>query len=287
MSVRLENRYIIGTLFYSKPRTYLDLLRFGPDVFTFWLGVGSHIELLVEANEEGWAHYRDRLRELDTQSRLYDFRSVCRQIEKVFVQIGQTGKPASSSIVLIHIFIELKQRIREELNEQLLFVIPYSMRSAYVDPLRGWEQVVERYDSPVLTSDISEASRCLTTDRYTACVFHLMRVVEFAVLQLEWVLEKHDVKAHFGSVVDKLEKLAQKTDYEKLPEIARPHINFLKGILPQLHAVKNSWRNKVSHVDIRILPLDGYTEEIARDIYSATRGLMRKMAAEAPHKNMA
>jgi hypothetical protein len=111
-----------------------------------------------------------------------------------------------------------------------------------------------------------------------------MRIVERAVLELQAFLDKPDPKAHFGSVVSKLEHLNIKTRFNDLPEQMKPYRAFLIDVLPQLHAVKDSWRNKVSHVDGLIIPRDVFTEEMATGVYSATRLLMQKLAAGMPPK---
>jgi hypothetical protein len=61
------------------------------------------------------------------------------------------------------------------------------------------------------------------------------------------------------------------------------HLQFLKDVLTQLHAVKDSWRDKVSHVDV-LIPTDTFTEEIALGVYEATLILMKKLADGLPPK---
>jgi hypothetical protein len=56
----------------------------------------------------------------------------------------------------------------------------------------------------------------------------------------------------------------------------------MQALLPQLHAVKDSWRNKVSHVDGKIIPTDVFTEEMSAGVYEATLLLMKKLADGLP-----
>jgi hypothetical protein len=183
------------------------------------------------------------------------------------------------------LFLEIGVRLREEMKHPAMFIMPVPLKTYYESPLKGWESVIDRYGSAQFMEDISEAGKCLATDRLTGCVFHLMRIVETAVIELYWLTGLPlDEKAHFGSVVSKLEKLTQRTEFKDLPPVAQPHIGFLKEVLPYLHAVKDAWRNRVSHVDERILPKDGYAPENVTEIYMATRGLMRTLAEKAPVK---
>jgi hypothetical protein len=80
----------------------------------------------------------------------------------------------------------------------------------------------------------------------------------------------------------KLGHLQQKTDFNNLPEHLKPYRGFLGEVLPQLHAVKDSWRNKVSHIDDRIIIADVFTEEMASGVYNATLLLMKKLADGLP-----
>jgi len=111
-----------------------------------------------------------------------------------------------------------------------------------------------------------------------------MRITETAVLELQAFLGQIDQKAHFGSVVNKLEQLVQRDGFSRVPAPLQPHFHFLEQILTQLHAVKDSWRDKVSHVDARIVPADLFTEEMALGIHDATLLLMKKLAAGLPPK---
>ena len=70
--------------------------------------------------------------------------------------------------------------------------------------------------------------------------------------------------------------------FKDVPTHLKPYTSFLNDILPQLHAVEDSWRNKVSHVDGRIVIADVFTEEMASGIYNATIILMKKLAGGLP-----
>jgi hypothetical protein len=169
--------------------------------------------------------------------------------------------------------------VRSELEEELFLHVAPVAAEYYRFPLRGWEAVSDRF---LCHFDVEEAGKCFAVGRYTASVFHLMRVTESAVLGLQIFLAAPDVKAHFGSVLNKIEHLLQKTKFEALPTHVKQHHGFLSAVLPQLHAVKDSWRNKVSHVDGKILPSDTFTEEMAAGVYGATKLLMQKLEEGLP-----
>jgi hypothetical protein len=157
-----------------------------------------------------------------------------------------------------------------------------SKDTLYEQPLRKWSAVIERFNCDL---DVEEAGKCLALDRHTAAVFHLMKVVESGVLALQCFLDgKRDPKAHFGSVLSKLETLNTKTAFADLPPDLKPYRTFLIDTLPHLHAVKDSWRNRVCHVDNIIVPTGAFTCEMAHNVYNCTLGLMSTMVEGLPPK---
>ena len=180
-----------------------------------------------------------------------------------------------------HLAEELQERLIDEMTGTLFLSLDIGEAEHYNKPRKGWQEVLDRF--PNATTDVEEARKCLALGRYTAAVFHLMRVTEAAVLELQCFLDtKSDAKAHFGSVLQKLEHLKQKTEFKDLPDHLKRYVGFLSDVLPQLHAIRDSWRNKVSHVDDRIIIADVFTEEMASGIYDATQLLMKKLASGLP-----
>jgi hypothetical protein len=176
---------------------------------------------------------------------------------------------------------ELQGRLVDEMRGRQFLSLNLAETVHYELHSKGWEGVFFRF--PNAMTDVEEARKCLALGRYTAAVFHLMRVTEAAVLELQCFLNtKPDPKAHFGSVLQKLDHLQQRTQFKDLPDHLKPYAGFLSDVLPQLHAVKDSWRNKVSHVDDRIMIADVFTEEMALGIYGATLLLMKKLARGLP-----
>jgi hypothetical protein len=174
------------------------LIRLRPEIFTFWLTIGMCPTVLTSGTEEAWRFYRSKLDELVAEADRFGFRSVTSQVQKIFIQIGKENIPKSSSVMIAQLFTELSGRIREEMEHPSIFVIPVETKRYYEEPSSGWESILKRY--PSIVEDVDEAGRCLATDRLTACVFHLMRIVESAVVDLLWLTGKDDHKAHTSEV---------------------------------------------------------------------------------------
>lgn len=112
-----------------------------------------------------------------------------------------------------------------------------------------------------LTYDIVEAGNCLALNRTTACVFHLMRIMEFGVQRLgEKLKVPIDVKQetwqtilnHVNGAINRMpdKPAAKKRMKENCAEVAG-----------YLYHVKMAWRNTVMH------PKRTYTPEEAEKIF--------------------
>lgn len=104
--------------------------------------------------------------------------------------------------------------------------------------------------------DIREAAYCFALTRWTACVFHLMRVMEIGVQKLGDKLGVRLVEEkNWQNILDEVNKaiksLDQKAERTKQLQAAAAHV----------FAVKVAWRNEVMH------PKATYTEEEADAIF--------------------
>jgi hypothetical protein len=171
---------------------------------------------------------------------------------------------------------ELLSRLYDELRGQKFFAIEPNETQFYEDSLSQWGCVIGRFSE--VRDDVEEASKCFAFERYSACIFHLMRVTEAGVVALGRIVDPKDYKPQFGSILRKLDTLS-KTKWQDWPDDARPHKQLFVDVLPRLHAVKDSWRDKASHFDAHIIPLGAISNrERALDIYNCTLSLMRLLA---------
>lgn len=179
--------------------------------------------------------------------------------------------------------IEVMQTCWERELKAALFVGEITNARFYKEPTRGWESVIARFRCG---DDVEEARKCLALGRATASVFHLMKVVESGVVALSVFLnmKTEDPKANFAGVLKRLERIVQETKYTDLSREGQRNLPFLRDVLPQLHAVKEAWRDKVAHFDNRIMPVERFTEEKALEIHNAALALMKKLAEKLPKK---
>lgn len=131
--------------------------------------------------------------------------------------------------------------------------------------------------------EIDEAGKCLAVGRYTAAVFHLMRIMEVGVKAASACLGIPDPvrggDRNWGNMLRRFKSEMDRRNAVRPPEwqIATDR-DFFEEIYVSLDAVRNVWRNATMHVENK------YTPEEAEHIFGAVRGFMRKLASRLDEK---
>ena len=165
---------------------------------------------------------------------------------------------------------ELRRRVADELEGRAFFYIPDHV-GLLSDPAPFGERVDEAY--PSARHDISEAGCCLALKRSTACVLHLMRVLEPGLVSLAAALGVSMPRKSWEMIINKLEKeivdRSSNPPDEKWKEEDEP---FFSGAASHFRIIKNAWRNHAMH------GRDKYTEQEAEDIYRSVRAFMQHLS---------
>jgi hypothetical protein len=158
-----------------------------------------------------------------------------------------------------------------ELADSLFLLVPSEKSSYFQDePLWGAE-VADKF--PKLVEDIQEAGKCFATARYTACVFHLMRVMEGAVQFLGGKLNINLVREkNWHNILDEVDKAIKNMN----PKNSRQKAvrNKYSAASAYLRMVKDAWRNDVMH------PKATYTEEEVERIFYNVQDFMIHLATK-------
>lgn len=165
----------------------------------------------------------------------------------------------------------VRRSVLNELFTCLTIQIPTPEVKYYKDdPLFG-EKVANKFPNAV--TDIQEAGKCLALGRYTACVFHLMRVMELAVhylgkklnISLTQVKTWHKILV---AVDEEIKNLPLKSNRQKTIH------NRYAEASAQLRMVKDAWRNSVMH------PKETYTPDEAERIFRNVKDFMVHLASK-------
>jgi hypothetical protein len=190
---------------------------------------------------------------------------------------------------------ELVAGVRKEIYRAIsvlrLLPVEASVARYYEEPYAGWESVIEAL--PETRFDIQEAGRAVAVGLPTACVFHLTRVTEIGVraigrrlrvrLGRGKTISTADWQGIFEAIDKKLDALRNppqgKQKQGKSPRRKRnrqEQLQWYAETRAQLTAVRDAWRNHVSHAKAR------YNEHEARGVYDHVRPLMQRIAEGPP-----
>jgi len=120
--------------------------------------------------------------------------------------------------------------------------------------------------------DAEEAANCIALGRYTAGVFHMMRIMERGVqrlgkkLKITIPVEEKDWGQISNHINGALKKLPNSTTQEK-----RIHARYAKAVV-YLDNVREAWRNPTMH------PKATYTEEEAENAFRFVKQYMEYLA---------
>lgn len=161
-------------------------------------------------------------------------------------------------------FYEIENRIFDELRLLRLYLVD-AKNADLIEPTSPpfGEEVHNKF--PKITYDVEEAGICLALKRSTACVLHLMRVMEATVQAMCAHVGISNVQRTWGILLSdihaKIEQMPKGADRDAWSEA---HVN--------LYHVKQAWRNNTMH------PNRTYTEEQAEEIYLTVKAFVRQLS---------
>lgn len=170
---------------------------------------------------------------------------------------------------------ELEARYLDDLKETFCFILPRDRAKYWTEKHPFGTDVSEAFHSAII--DIEEAGKCLACRRWTAAVFHLMRVTEVGLRALKASLndERFNSKGNpsWERILDRFREELKKDRDKRTPEWTADEL-FYSGAAATLMAVKEAWRNPTMHVEIN------YDEDRAIDVWDTVRIFMRHLATK-------
>jgi hypothetical protein len=193
------------------------------------------------------------------------------------IQVDRLGKSAHLNECtygdVVQSLRKVTTRFTDELENTLLFHIASDMQNFLENARKEMgEEVIAQF--PEITFDIEEAGKCLALERGTACVFHLMRIMEAGLRTVAKALTV-DVLSNrsWDSMLKKMHAAIE-------AQHARDEwTDFYNEIVAKGYAVKDAWRNPTMHIEKK------YTPEEAKDIFHAVRGFLRHLASKLGEGN--
>lgn len=160
---------------------------------------------------------------------------------------------------------QFKNTIEWEMSEFLFFHMPPKQAEFYANGELFGVDVNAGF--PSIQFDVVEAGNCFAMGRGTACVFHLMRIMEVGVQRLGAKLGVPLVgEKNWQNILNETNKAIK-----ALPTKA-PGAVEMSQAAANLYAVKLAWRNEVMH------PNDTYTLEEAENLLRQVKLFMGQLA---------
>lgn len=166
---------------------------------------------------------------------------------------------------------DLRRRLLDQALAWHTFAISEADYEIYAptSPIFG-EAIVKKI--PRIAEDIEESAKCLTLGRNTACVFHLMRVMEICVQKLGQKLKVKILpkEESWNKIIDHvngaIRTLPAKTKAQK-------HKKHEYGMCAaNMDHVRIAWRNEVMH------PKQTYTADEAAEVFAAVKSYVKNLA---------
>lgn len=138
---------------------------------------------------------------------------------------------------------ELGERIEDQMRVRMFMFVPTNDTKYFSDSAPLFGSVVHA-SFPEMTADVEDAGFCLGVGRWTAAVYHLMRVMECALVKLTLKLHIviHDIEHKtWGEILNSID-----TAVAALPKKTKDQESFSEAAI-HLRQVKNAWRDPTMH----------------------------------------
>jgi hypothetical protein len=177
--------------------------------------------------------------------------------------------------------LRLRTAISRDLDERVFLSLHVSDIKYFEQEQLFGPEVFNNF--PSAHHDVTEAGNCYATGRYTACVFHGMRVIEKGLHALvrdlnrrfgtNVVFNKDIEYVNWGNIIDKLEsEIRGLLQPSKQPRLAPDDLQFYSQTATEFVYFKNAWRDDVSH------SRSEYDENEAKSVMNHVEAFMKQLA---------
>lgn len=164
----------------------------------------------------------------------------------------------------------IENRYMDEIKNQEFIKIDNDKINYCLDPIDFyWGEIKDKYVD--MLEDLSESGKCYGFERPTACVFHLMRVMEKALQIFGSKLginpiDSRNKEKNWQPILNEINKAIQMLDQSD------PKTKSYAEASAHLYNVKLAWRNEVMH------PKQTYTDEEAKNIMFAVNIFLKDLS---------
>lgn len=170
----------------------------------------------------------------------------------------------------------LRSAFTNELETQVFMAVAYDRVDFLFEKQLFEKEVATKFTS--VAYDVAEAGNCYSLDRNTACVFHLMRVLEMAIKAIATCLGIPDPvkpsKKNWSAVLERINDELTKRNAPNGPGWTNQKDKQLfADAYARLDAIRIAWRNTTMHTE------ETYQADEAKTILENTKQFMIKLAS--------
>lgn len=254
-----------------------DMLRFYAEDFCYATSIIGQIYMDLQSKapqQSSLDAVKVALGSLDARCRAVGLAMTSRQIERVQDLVQHDHYPSTPAGLARfgRDLADINARLVDELKLRHFLAIDVARTTHYEQslPLFG-PDVASNFPSTVY--DLCEAGKCYALYRSTACVFHLMRVLEIGLRVFADRFGVPSDRQNWHNIIEGIEKAVRAMDKDpNRPADWKDQQEFFSGAATQFMFVKDAWRNYVAHAR------DKCTEDEAERIFSSVRSFMQRLA---------
>jgi hypothetical protein len=175
---------------------------------------------------------------------------------------GQTLERASQSIATL---------LEDELSTRACFFMNSDDAELWSRNKPWDDDISDKF--PSTDFELEEYAKCFAVGRYTASVFHLMRLLEIGLSALAESIGADPANRNWEQILQGIKKKLDENSGLKPPDWKKTEQRYSE-ISAHFRNLKNAWRNYVMHVH------EKYDRERAEEIFVHVRAVMRMLAAQ-------
>jgi hypothetical protein len=266
-----------------------------------------HVFAALGATKESAVHHREHRehgqsegiwpqpRRIETQTVLLNVLPLLEQLNLPMTQhFSKRLAQEVEHLPIVSIITEadnIREMLEQELKQRKFFALHLEHGKYYNNPLLAGERFKDNW--PRANNELVEAGNCFALDRYTACVCHSMRALEYALKAFEFSLKIIPAPPGpgntWGAIIGRIEDRKGRKGYNVSghPTVpaTRPSVewtanaDFNDNCLTFFSAVKSACRDKTFHVE------SSYDEGAARQMFDCTLVVLSKIAEQLNELN--
>jgi hypothetical protein len=263
----LENPYGLVTLWQMQQILAGDFCRASGNIGQLF----AQIQAGIVPKDGSWHTIVGELGMLEKYCDALGFVGALAQIRRVKQVFFDDDRPRPSFESLARDVMEIHTRLVDDMHSRVILVLQAD-RAGYYDGSKDFGLDVQRA-FPSVAYDVTEAGKAYACNRSTACVFHLMRVLEIGLSVFAIRFNVPHAHTNWQNIIEGIEKAVRNMGADpNRPPDWKDQQEFYSQAASNFMVLKDAWRNYTAHARGK------YTEDEALTILINVRSFMQKLA---------